>query len=57
MHRDFKVKQDLLIRNTNLSLNVQLLDDSAWTIEDIAARGTRLSDAAARWYPGPPVPG
>lgn len=55
MHREFKVKRDLLILNTNLSLNVQLLVDSAWTMEDIAARGKRLSDAAARLYPGPPV--
>jgi hypothetical protein len=29
MHREFKVKRDLLIRNTNLSLNVQLLDHAA----------------------------
>lgn len=56
MHREFKVKRDLLIRNTNLSLNVQLLDHGAWTADDIAARGRRLADVAARLYPGPPVP-
>lgn len=55
MHREFKVKRDLLIRNTNLSLNVQLLDDSAWTIESIAARSKLLADVATRLYPGPPV--
>ncbi|GAA0719208.1 DUF262 domain-containing HNH endonuclease family protein [Dokdonella soli] len=53
-HREFQVKRDLLIRNTNLSLNVQLLDRPAWDIKEIAAQGDRLADAAARLYPGPP---
>lgn len=55
MHREFKVKRDLLIRNTNLSLNVQLLDHAAWTADDIAARGRRLADVAAQLYLGPPI--
>jgi hypothetical protein len=57
MHREFKVKRDLLIRNTNLSLNVQLLDHAAWTANDIAARGMRLADVAVRLYPRPPASG
>lgn len=57
MHREFKVKRDLLIRNTHPSLNVQLLDHAAWTADDMAARGRRLADVAARVYPGSPVSG
>lgn len=50
----FAVKRDLLIRNTNLSLNVQLLaEHNGWTIERIAARGETLGDIAVSLYPGP----
>ncbi|PKL94561.1 MAG: hypothetical protein CVV05_19825 [Gammaproteobacteria bacterium HGW-Gammaproteobacteria-1] len=55
MHREFKVKRDLLIRNTNLSFNLQLLEHAAWTADDIAAHGMRLADVAARFYPWPPA--
>ena len=57
MHREFKVKRDLLICNTNPSLNVQLLEHAAWIADDIAARGRRLDDVAARLYPGPTASG
>jgi len=46
----------LLIRNTCLSFNVQLLDHAAWTVDDIAARGSTLTDVAARLCPEP-IPG
>lgn len=52
-HKEFQVKRNLLIRNTNLSLNVQLLDDQEWTVEQIAARSKRLADAAVRLYAAP----
>ncbi len=53
-NKGFGVKRDLLIRNTNLSLNVQLLAEyDGWTIERIAARGEALGDTAVSLYPGP----
>lgn len=56
-HREFRVKRDLLIRNTNLSLNVQLLDCPAWDRDEITARSERLAEVAARLYPGPSANG
>jgi hypothetical protein len=47
------VKRDLLIRNTNLSLNVQLIGEKDWTDQQIAARCETLSDLAISLYPGP----
>lgn len=52
-HKAFQIKRDLLIRNTNLSMNVQLLDDTDWTIERIATRGEALGGSAVELYPGP----
>lgn len=53
-NKAFEIKRDLLIRNTNLSLNVELLaEDNGWTIERIAARGEALGDTAVNLYPGP----
>jgi len=51
MHGAFKAKRELLIHNIHVSLNVQRLDDLAWTIQDIAARGQRLADVAAGLSP------
>lgn len=53
-NKEFEVKRDLLIRNTNLSLNVQLLaEHNGWTIERIATRGEALGDTAVKLYRGP----
>lgn len=53
-NREFPVKRELLIRNTNLSLNVQLLNCGAWDVEEIARRGEHLADTAVELYPSPP---
>jgi hypothetical protein len=52
-HREFQVKRDLLVRNTNLSLNMLVLNNEAWDINEIEARGERLANVAAKLYPGP----
>ena len=56
-HREFQVKRELVIRNTNLSLNVQLLDRPEWSREEIDARCERLAEVATRLYPGPGAKG
>lgn len=50
-NKEFKTKRDLLIANTNLSLNVQLLTRQDWDVADIAARGERLAELATKLYP------
>lgn len=52
-NREFPVKRDLLIRNTNLSLNVPLISEAEWTHQQITMRGETLGDLAASLYPGP----
>ena len=49
-NKGFSIKRDLLIRNTNLSLNVPLIALSDWDVEAIAERGARLADCALRLY-------
>ncbi|MGJ4727689.1 DUF262 domain-containing protein [Luteimonas sp. SDU101] len=50
-NKDFQTKKKLLIQNTNLSLNVQLLGKDHWDEEAIAERGKLLAEAAVKLYP------
>jgi hypothetical protein len=46
----FTVKKNLLIENTNLSLNVKLLALTVWNEDAIVQRGKMLAEAAVRLY-------
>lgn len=50
-HKDFQVKKQLLIANTNLSLNVKLIGQDSWDEDAIAERGKLLAAAAVKIYP------
>jgi hypothetical protein len=50
---EFLKKRDLLIANTNLSLNIPLIPLQAWNEASIAERGERLADAALKIWLGP----
>ncbi|KQZ69101.1 hypothetical protein ASD55_13780 [Rhodanobacter sp. Root561] len=50
-HKAFLVKKQLLIANTNLSLNVKLIGQGSWGEEAIAERGKSLAEAAVKIYP------
>lgn len=45
------MKKQLLIANTNLSLNVKLIGQDSWDEDAIAERGKWLSVAAVKIYP------
>jgi hypothetical protein len=49
-NKTFPVKKDLLIENTNLSLNVKLLALEFWDEGAIVQRGKMLAEAAAKLY-------
>lgn len=49
----FRSKQDLLIANTNLRLNIPLISLQAWDESSIAKRGETLANAALQIWPGP----
>lgn len=51
-HKSFKVKQELLLANTNLRLNIPLLGYDDWNEESIKKRGELLADVALRVWPG-----
>lgn len=50
-HKDFQVKKQLLIANTNLSLNVKLIGQDSWDEDAIGERGKLLAAAALKIYP------
>lgn len=50
-NKAFPAKKTLLIQNSNLSLNVQLLTRDGWDEEAIAERGKQLAKAAKQLYP------
>ena len=52
-HYAFANKRDLLIANTNLRLNIELIRLAAWDEPAIKARGEKLADAALVIWPGP----
>lgn len=49
-NKAFPVKKELLIENTNLSLNVKLLTMELWDEGAIVQRGKMLAEAAAQLY-------
>ena len=51
-HKDFSVKKDLLIANTNLRLNVELLKYDNWSETQIKIRAEQLASEALRIFPG-----
>jgi len=51
-HKEFNIKKALLIANTNLRLNVDLLQFSDWTEARIKDRALRLANEALRIWPG-----
>lgn len=52
-NKEFSVKKDLLIRNTNLRLNIPLLQIDAWDEMQIEKRSQDLAAAAVLAWPGP----
>lgn len=52
-HYAFPSKRDLLIANTTLRLNVQLISKESWDENEINARGEVLAEAALKIWPGP----
>ncbi|MEN1957036.1 GmrSD restriction endonuclease domain-containing protein [Luteimonas changyuni] len=50
-NRAFPTKKTLLIQNSNLSLNVQLMNKDGWDEEAIAERGKQLTKVATQLYP------
>ena len=50
-NREFPVKKNLLIANTVLSLNGDLMACESWDEDAIAVRARRLADAATQLYP------
>ncbi|HFT6976969.1 TPA: DUF262 domain-containing protein [Stenotrophomonas maltophilia] len=50
-NKAFPIKKNLLIVNTVLSLNGDLMAQESWSEETIAVRAKRLADAAAQLYP------
>jgi hypothetical protein len=50
-NKAFPVKKKLLIENTNLSLNVNLLGTGSWDEDAINLRGKMLAEAATQLYP------
>jgi hypothetical protein len=51
-NKDFATKKQLLIANTVLSLNGDLMACKTWNEEAISARAKRLAEAATQLYPG-----
>ena len=49
----FTEKRDLLIANTNLRLNIPLIQRTSWSEADIAERGQLLTETASKLWPGP----
>ena len=49
----FSKKRDLLIKNTNLRLNIPLISQATWDEASISERGEILADAALKIWPGP----
>jgi len=50
-NKDFATKKQLLIANTVLSLNGDLMARTTWDEDTIAVRAKRLADAATQLYP------
>ncbi len=50
-NKDFATKKQLLIANTVLSLNGDLMARDSWNEEAITIRAKRLADAATQLYP------
>lgn len=50
-NKDFAIKKKLLITNTVLSLNGDLMARETWDEEAISARAKRLAEAATQLYP------
>ncbi|EML7988747.1 DUF1524 domain-containing protein [Stenotrophomonas maltophilia] len=50
-NKDFATKKQLLIANTVLSLNGDLMARTTWDEDTIAVRSKRLADAATQLYP------
>ncbi|MBU2047957.1 MAG: DUF262 domain-containing HNH endonuclease family protein [Gammaproteobacteria bacterium] len=50
-HKAFPVKRDLLIANTVLNLNGDLMGREVWEEEAIGTRAKRLAEAAVQLYP------
>jgi hypothetical protein len=50
-NKDFASKKNLLIANTVLSLNGDLMARESWDEDAIAVRAKRLADAAIQLYP------
>jgi hypothetical protein len=51
-HKGFSVKKALLIANTNLRLNVELLKYDNWSETQIKIRANQLAAEALRVFPG-----
>lgn len=50
-NKPFLIKRGLLIANSVLNINGELMAQEAWDEESIAARSKRLADAASQLYP------
>lgn len=51
-NKDFATKKDLLLKNTNLRLNIPLLGMDEWNEADIRKRGRSLAEIAIKIWPG-----
>jgi uncharacterized protein with ParB-like and HNH nuclease domain len=51
-NKSFSLKKDLLLKNTNLRLNIPLLGLPTWDESEIKKRGKLLSEIAIRIWPG-----
>lgn len=51
-HKEFSTKKDLLLKNTNLRLNIPLLGIEEWNEDEISKRGLYLAEIALKIWPG-----